>query len=29
MGLNEKIKELLDEFNEKLVIDTRSSLQNN
>lgn len=28
MGLNEKIKELLDEFNEKLVIDTRSSLQN-
>jgi len=27
MGLNEKIKELLNDFNEKLVIDTRNSLQ--
>lgn len=27
MGLNDKIKELLDDFNEKLVIDTRESLQ--
>lgn len=27
MSLNDKIKELLDDFNEKLVIDTRESLQ--
>lgn len=27
MGLNDKIKELLNDFNEKLVIDTRESLQ--